>query len=225
VLACFGHLTSHSNPSCSSLSRRARVSGDAKKAVALERIICRQSLVESFMKQHKAPKVAVDEGLKNILVSIMNRRLRQEYCNERELMLRQVLGDRFLSVMNLVHEIGMARLARASNGCGSGMCSRLPGLASRMPTPVKRLFFHNELCHIVQKGPIAKLSEQNWDVLIEQAERDLEQYRLWTSQFDGQCPRKRSFEELKTDLYDNVETSNEDHPQKMARRVSNENYC
>lgn len=213
-----------------------RVSGDVGKAAALERIICRQSMIASLQEQNADPSLAVDEGLKQIMLALMNRRQRRERQN-REQTLRVVLGHRFNAVMNLVREIGIARLGHASVGCSNGVCLRnkalierpvLPRIARRMPSPVLRLFFRNQLCQAVEQCPLSRLAEQDWDAMFEEAKRDLNKYLMWSSlgtkqerNFTVQCSEKR----IRDDTEDqNMADPRVVHPSKKPP-VSKESIC
>jgi hypothetical protein len=190
-----------------------------RTVTALANIICRRSLLESFQERYKdQPWRAVDDCLKSLLLGLMERKARQVQQADRTECLKQALGDRYDTAMNLVHEINTTRLDRAKRGCGKQGCLardakdgyRSPSLRGVIPPPVKQIFFLNRLCRVVKHTPASKLAEQDWEALIADAQNDLVSYREWCAQGlsstepmpshpnsppDNESPRKRSIPE------------------------------
>lgn len=154
-------------------------------AGALVRVLFRQVSIERLQEELKTPSEALNELLHRLMMALLVRRVRMDQENDRTHVLEKTLGCRLDEALQLVQEINTMRLSRASLGCSTCLMpakaigpSGTP-LPTEIPTPVKKLFFHNELCNAVERAPLKSLNTLNWNELIERAKLDLKEYREW----------------------------------------------
>lgn len=105
----------------------------------------------------------------------------------RKRLLRSKLGKpRYWKALLLSKEIRRLRLQHASLGCAQcnsdGVCQLQPDIKGLLPQPVQTLFFRVSLMSFFESTPedeIASSSLETWDIMIEESEDALHQYKQW----------------------------------------------
>jgi len=153
--------------------------------LALERVLVKRAATAT----EKDPEKALDGALRELVLSLVARRIRRREhevstANRTETLKRLLGVSMFEEMMELAREIETIRLQRASLGCTSGKCLAenvgFRSLPSVIPSPVKQLFFHNNLSRILHDAPLKALPDLDLKSLVDSAKRDLLEYKEWS---------------------------------------------
>jgi len=151
-----------------------------------------------FRKYRNDPSAAVNVALKTI-AGILSKRRDARYAKRmleesRMGRLEKALGSRsrYNEVLDLVGEISTLRYERAGATCNSRECrlrreQQDPSTQQRqekeiretIPSPVRQLFFYNELDRVVTTADPATFRDLDWDGMIERARLEVAEYREW----------------------------------------------
>ena len=147
-----------------------------------------------FTKSESADDHANPERMKQNLQTMVQalqqrRQLKQNMA--RQEFLRKILGpEKHAQVKQLVQQIKLERLKKASEGCaqcrvlenGATVCP-MPEKGTKgsksFPTAVKRLFFQVDLIHALEFKSLQTWRETKWDDLIAEAKAILQEYQDW----------------------------------------------
>jgi hypothetical protein len=117
---------------------------------------------------------------------MVRRRMCQSTNRQRGEILQNILGrTRYHRARDLVRDIRQAKLNRvATLQCTSG--TEIGGtLVGNVHPVVRSLYFGTTLVPAFEKYPPARLPTLDWDLLIEEAERNLFEFRRWEERNAG----------------------------------------
>ena len=157
----------------------------SKTARALEHLLFRQA------KDLRAYKDASTldgrlRGLMTILVrrKMMGRNSSRRKTYDRTRLLIQILGpQRYKHCKDLVQKVNCARTNKVAKlKCNNVVCGRT--FDQQLPPVVRMLYFETFLIDAFEKYPMNKLSNLDWNMLIDQAELTLRDFELWETEHD-----------------------------------------
>ena len=175
------------------------------QAAALEEAIYCQIRHQQLHQQTDVLVVPHDEASLNLQLGHLLRRLAQQQRRRRATntiqhkdtprsrALRGCLGKvRYARLQSLLLQI--QNLGVAHSFCGGSSCSTnnnnnitLPG-HTKAPQPIRQLFFQTRLVPAVNQTPVAQLAcitTSQWDGWLDEAERHIRGYHVWSQQYDG----------------------------------------
>jgi hypothetical protein len=164
-------------------------------AEALERLLYAQA---SSIEDHVDTE-SLDARLNAIFSALVQRRSRkcpaERPALDRRRVLKAILGhEKYQALESLLNELHLIRLGRAASSCGrcqGSSCTMadatvfpVPPLPKwqKMPAAVRNLFFGTRLMQVEYGDPINRrgdLLPVDWDELIKEAEKHVEDYHTW----------------------------------------------
>jgi len=190
--------------------RKCQVNDDPRKiqcqAAALEKALyCHQQKLKGGTKAAATSDTedTLDRRLHQLMESLLQRRRAKisqmrdttdpDDNHHRTAVLKQCLGaqqyQRLQSILEQVQHLGVARgcCCAASDESATSSSSPLQG-HTQAPAAVRQLFFHTDLLRVVYRTPVEQLlrqQQQDWEDLLQQAERHIADYQAWLQQYDG----------------------------------------
>mmetsp|Transcript_26686 Transcript_26686/g.47421 ORF Transcript_26686/g.47421 Transcript_26686/m.47421 type:complete len:295 (-) Transcript_26686:89-973(-) len=122
------------------------------------------------------------ERLRALMTIMVRRRMCDSAKRQRGQILIETLGaTRYAQVRDLVKEIRLAKMKKvASLKCNGTVCGRT--FSTNLPPVVRSLYFETALVQAFEKYPVERLATLDWDMLIEQAEQHLLEFKRWEAE-------------------------------------------
>ena len=110
---------------------------------------------------------------------MVRRRMCQSAKQHRGQTLRYLLGpSRYSKARDLIKDIRLAKVKKVAGlKCNGSVCGRTFGV--NLPLVVRKLYFETALVQAFEKYPLDRLGSLDWDMLMQQAEQNLLEFKQW----------------------------------------------
>lgn len=114
--------------------------------------------------------------------NMLRRRKGRSAKRQRGEILLRILGrSRYSKVRDLVKNVRYTKIKKvASLKCKGEVCGKT--FDSNLPPVVRRLYFETRLVQAFEKYPTERLRNLDWDLLVTEAEQNLEEFLLWEAE-------------------------------------------
>jgi len=149
-----------------------------------------------------ADKSTLNSRLRVLTLAVLRRRLKNKskttpktMGENRLIAIKKSVGDteKYSKICQLANKVRSLRLQHCATACGScqrtgGVCpmasaqsERFVQAGSKIPPPVRNLFFDTPLLVALEKTPLDRISEFDWDESMKNTEQIIETYQEWLS--------------------------------------------